>query len=62
MSKKRNIQICDYALKHLKIFWPALGNELITLLKDGSLVSVIGVSELMYQTQSVQSATYKRKF
>ena len=42
----------------LKNIWPALGNELITLLKDSSLVSVIGVGELMYQTQQIQSATY----
>ena len=39
--------------------WPALGNEFITLLKDSSLVSVIGVAELMYQTQLVQTSTYK---
>lgn len=43
----------------LKNIWPALGNELVTLVKDSSLVSVIGVGELMYQTQLVQSATYK---
>lgn len=58
MSKKTTFQfvIMPQALKNI---WPALGNELITLLKDSSLVSVIGVSELMYQTQLVQSATYK---
>lgn len=58
MSKKKTFQyvIMPQALKNI---WPALGNELITLLKDSSLVSVIGVSELMYQTQLVQSATYK---
>lgn len=43
----------------LKNIWPALGNEFITLLKDSSLVSVIGVSELMYQTQLVQTSTYR---
>lgn len=58
MSKQTTFQevIMPQALKNI---WPALGNELITLLKDSSLVSVIGVSELMYQTQLVQSATYK---
>lgn len=58
MSKRTTFQevIMPQALKNI---WPALGNELITLLKDSSLVSVIGVSELMYQTQLVQSATYK---
>ena len=43
----------------IKNIWPALGNEFITLLKDSSLVSVIGVSELMYQTQLVQTSTYR---
>lgn len=42
----------------LKNIWPALGNEFITLVKDSSIVSVIGVGELMYQTTLVQSATY----
>ena len=58
MTKQQTFRyiIMPQALKNI---WPALGNELITLLKDSSLVSVIGVSELMYQTQLVQSATYK---
>lgn len=43
----------------IKNIWPALGNEFITLLKDSSLVSVIGVSELMYQTQLIQTSTYR---
>lgn len=43
----------------LKNIWPALGNEFITLLKDSSMVSIIGVTELMYQTQLVQTTTYK---
>lgn len=58
MSKKTTMRyiIMPQALRNI---WPALGNEFITLLKDSSIVSVIGVSELMYQTQLVQSATYK---
>lgn len=43
----------------IKNIWPALGNEFITLIKESSIVSVIGVGDLMYQTQLVQSATYK---
>ena len=43
----------------LKNIWPALGNEFITLIKESSIVSVIGVADLMYQTQLVQSATYQ---
>ena len=42
-----------------KNIWPALGNEFITLTKDSSLVSTIGVGELMYQTGLVQTATYR---
>lgn len=43
----------------LRNIWPALGNEFVTLIKESSLVSVIGVGELMYQTQMVQAATYQ---
>lgn len=43
----------------LKNIWPALGNEFVTLIKESSIVSIIGVGDLMYQTQLVQSATYK---
>lgn len=58
MSKQETMRyiIMPQALRNI---WPALGNEFITLLKDSSIVSVIGVAELMYQTQLVQSATYK---
>ncbi len=31
----------------------------MTLIKESSIVSIIGVGDLMYQTQLVQSATYK---
>lgn len=43
----------------LKNIWPALGNEFITLIKESSIVSIIGVTDLIYQMQLVQSATYK---
>lgn len=58
MTKKQTFHyvIMPQALKNI---WPALGNEFITLLKDSSLVSTIGVAELMYETQLVQSDTYK---
>lgn len=58
MSKQETMRyiIMPQALRNI---WPALGNEFITLLKDSSIVSVIGVAELMYQTQLIQSATYK---
>lgn len=58
MTKHQTFQyvIIPQALKNI---WPALGNEFITLLKDSSLVSTIGVTELMYETQLVQADTYK---
>jgi polar amino acid transport system permease protein len=37
---------------------PALGNEVITLIKDSSLASVIGVSELTHQGSFMMSRTY----
>ncbi|MCZ2492453.1 ABC transporter substrate-binding protein/permease [Dellaglioa carnosa] len=43
----------------LKNIWPALGNEFITLIKESSIVSIIGVTDLIYQMKMVQSATYK---
>ncbi|WP_257963302.1 ABC transporter substrate-binding protein/permease [Aerococcus christensenii] len=43
----------------LRSIWPSLGNEFITLLKDSSIVSTIGVAELTFQTRAVTSLTYK---
>lgn len=37
---------------------PALGNEFVTVIKESSLVSVIGIAELMYKTNIVKSNTY----
>jgi polar amino acid transport system permease protein len=36
---------------------PALGNEFIAILKDSSMVSVIGVAELMYNAGTVRGNT-----
>ena len=41
---------------------PALGNELITLFKDTSLVSAIGGTELVYFAESVGAKTYEYMF
>ena len=38
---------------------PALGNEMITLLKDTSLVSVIALRDLTKQAQNIVSITYQ---
>ncbi|GLB47553.1 ABC transporter permease [Philodulcilactobacillus myokoensis] len=43
----------------IKNIWPALGNEFISLIKNSSLASIIGVGELMYQMRAVQADTYQ---
>ncbi|MFD1485735.1 ABC transporter substrate-binding protein/permease [Lacticaseibacillus baoqingensis] len=43
----------------VKNIWPALGNEFISLIKESSIVSIIGVTDLIYQLKVVQTATYK---
>jgi len=42
----------------LKISLPALGNELVTLIKDSSLASVIGIVELSKEGSIIRSRTY----
>lgn len=43
----------------IKNILPALGNEMITLLKDTSLVSVIALRDVTKQTQNIVSKTYQ---
>ena len=43
----------------IKNILPALGNEFVTVIKESSIVSVIGIADLMYQTNSVISTTYR---
>ncbi|MGF7059082.1 amino acid ABC transporter permease [Brassicibacter mesophilus] len=38
---------------------PVLGNEFITVIKESSIVSVIGVPELMYNADTVRGNTFK---
>lgn len=37
---------------------PAIGNEFVTIIKESSMASVIGVGELMFQAKIVTGATY----
>lgn len=37
---------------------PALGNEFISIIKESSMVSVIGVAELMYNSGTVRAASF----
>ena len=43
----------------VKAILPALGNEFIVLLKDTSLISVIGGKELLYAARSVAARNYE---
>lgn len=38
---------------------PALGNEFITVIKESSIVSVIGIADLMFRTNDVIAITYR---
>ena len=38
---------------------PALGNEFVTVIKESSIVSVIGIADLMFRTNDVIAGTYK---
>lgn len=42
----------------LRVTLPALGNELVTLVKDSSLASIIGVMELTKEASVIRSRTY----
>ena len=46
----------------LKAVLPALGNEFIILLKDTSLITVIGGKELVYAAQAIYGRTYEQMF
>ena len=45
-----------------KAILPALGNEFIMLLKDTSLITVIGGKELLYAAQGIMNRTYEAMF
>lgn len=45
-----------------KAVLPALGNEFITLLKDTSLISVVGGKEIVYFAQAVITRTYETMY
>ena len=38
---------------------PALGNEFVNVIKESSIVSVIGLADLMFRTNDVIAVTYK---
>ena len=46
----------------IKAILPALGNEFVVLLKDTSLITVIGGKELLYAAQGIYNRTYEQMF
>ena len=42
----------------MKNILPAIGNEFATLIKDTSIVSLIGIHDLMYSSDTVRGATF----
>ncbi|WP_223066218.1 amino acid ABC transporter permease [Paenibacillus caui] len=42
----------------LKNVLPAIGNEFITIIKESSIVYVIGAAEIIYQTYTITTITY----
>ena len=49
-------------LQVIKRIVPPLGNEFIILLKDTSLITVIGGKELVYAAQAIYGRTYEQMF
>lgn len=43
----------------VKNILPALGNEFVTIIKESSIVSVIGIADLMFRTNDVIAVTYR---
>ncbi len=43
----------------IRIITPAIGNEFISMIKDSSLVSVIGVAELLWRAQRVGQSNFR---
>ncbi len=43
----------------VKNILPALGNEFISLIKESAIVSIIGITDLMYQGDKVRVITYR---
>lgn len=53
---------CIVVPQAFKAILPALGNEFIILLKDTSLITVIGGKELLYAAQGIYNRTYEQMF
>lgn len=54
-SQTMKMVILPQAVKNIL---PALGNEFVTVIKESSIVSVIGIADLMFRTNDVIAITY----
>ncbi len=55
-SQSMTMVILPQAIKNIL---PALGNEFVPVIKESSIVSVIGIADLMYRTNGVKAKNYK---
>ncbi|MEG1932600.1 MAG: amino acid ABC transporter permease, partial [Pygmaiobacter sp.] len=54
-SQTMKMVVLPQAIKNIL---PALGNEFVTVIKESSIVSVIGIADLMFRTNDVIAVTY----
>ena len=43
----------------LRNILPALGNEFVVVIKESSIVSIIGIAELMYKADTIRGITFR---
>lgn len=55
-AKAMYLVVLPQAIKNIL---PALANEFITIIKESSIASIIGVNEIMYNTDTVRGNTFK---
>ncbi len=54
-SQTMTMVVLPQAIKNIL---PALGNEFVTVIKESSIVSVIGIADLMFRSKDVIAVTY----
>ena len=57
--KKSTAMILIVVPQAIRNILPAIGNEFVTVIKESSMASVLGVGELMYAAKIVQGSTYR---
>ncbi|SKA06224.1 amine acid ABC transporter, permease protein, 3-TM region, His/Glu/Gln/Arg/opine family [Fructilactobacillus lindneri DSM 20690 = JCM 11027] len=56
---KKDAMVSVILPQAFKNIWPALGNEFITIIKESSIVSIIGVTDIVYELNIVRADTYR---